>query len=301
MTTILVTGAAGQLGRALLGAPWPDGVDVVGTDRTRLDLTDADQCQRVVGALEPDSIVNCAAYTAVDSAETDPDLADAVNRLGVAHLAAAAAAADARLVQLSTDYVFDGTKGAWYTEDDPVAPLGVYGRTKAAGEDAARALPRHLVLRTSWVYGATGANFVTTMKRLAAGRDELRVVDDQIGCPSSTGDLAAAIAALVLHEPGTELVGTFHLAGPQAATWYELACAALADEVAAGAVTVTPIATHEFPTAAPRPADSRLDSSAISDAASVGLRPWSEALPDVLAEMRLGTPPDGPRTPQGER
>lgn len=285
MTRVLITGAAGQLGRELRRFPWPDGTTLLGTDRGALDITDEAALRTFVGNERPDVIVNAAAYTAVDRAEEEPELAEAVNHLAVASMASAADQVGARLIQISTDYVFDGSKDGWYVETDPVKPLGVYGATKARGEDAARRASRHLVLRTAWVYGALGQNFVRTMVRLARERDDLGVVDDQVGCPSCTIDLAAAIAELATEAVADELSGTFHLASPTEATWYQFACAVLADDIAAGRVTVRPIPTSDYPTPAARPANSRLDSSALEASRGIRLRPWQDALPDVVAEI----------------
>lgn len=284
---VLVTGAAGQVGAELMRAAWPDGTELVGLDRSGLDVADAAAVAAAVADVAPDVIVNAAAYTAVDRAESEPDLADAVNAAGPGHLATAASAGGARLIHLSTDYVFDGTAPGWYVETDPIAPLGAYGRSKAAGEAAVAAgTERHLILRTAWVYGALGANFVATMRRLAADRDELRVVADQRGCPTSAADIAAAIVALCADTGSTdELAGVFHLASPIEATWHELACAALADRIDAGSVVVHPITTAEYPTPAPRPANSRLDSGAVAAARGVVLPDWRDSVKRVVAEL----------------
>jgi dTDP-4-dehydrorhamnose reductase len=293
---VLVTGAGGQLGRELMRASWAPGTQVIGADRARLDITDRDAADSLVRALRPDAIINAAAYTAVDSAEDEPTVADAVNRCGVEHLAAAAERYGTRLVHLSTDYVFDGTKSGWYVETDPVSPVGVYARTKEAGEQAARSVGRHLILRTAWVYGALGSNFVRTMMTLGASRPSLRVVHDQVGCPSSAQDLADALVALVQDRAQDDLVGTYHLASPTAATWFEFASAILQVPLATDQLTIEAISTAEYPTAAARPANSRLDSTAIREATGVQLRPWHEALPDVVRELadqlpsRMGVP-----------
>ncbi len=284
MTRIVVTGAAGQLGRDLLATTWPTGWSIHGLTRADLDVTDREGVLETLDRLRPDLIVNAAAYTGVDAAEDEPELAAAVNAEAVGHLARWADAAAARLIHISTDYVFDGSKDGWYVEDDPIAPLGVYGTTKAAGEDRARDCTRHLILRTAWVYGVHGANFVKTMRRVAADRDELRVVADQIGCPTSTADLAGAIATLAAEPRASETTGTFHVAGSTEATWHEFAQAILADRIAEGLV-VHAITTAEYPTPARRPANSRLDSSAIERVAGVRLRSWQDALHDVLADL----------------
>jgi dTDP-4-dehydrorhamnose reductase len=285
-TRILVTGAAGQVGAELMRAAWPTGVAVTGVDRRGLDITDADAVDALVAEFAPEIIVNAAAYTAVDRAETEPELAEAVNATGVAHLAAAANRHGCRLIHISTDYVFDGTKDGWYVETDPVAPLGVYGATKLAGEQAAATAERHLILRTAWVYGALGANFVATMLRLGAERDELAVVADQHGCPTAAVDIAAAIVDLVTAGlDGDDLAGIFHLASPEEATWHDFACAILEQHIASGRLDVRAIPTTDYPTPAARPANSRLDSTAIADAAGIVLPAWSTTMPAVRAEL----------------
>jgi dTDP-4-dehydrorhamnose reductase len=284
-STVLIAGAAGQLGRELLRAAWPADTCVIGLGRAQLDLTDADKVREAVAAARPATIVNAAAYTDVDRAEREVSLAQAVNRDGVVNLVAAAEEAGARLVHISTDYVFDGRKAGWYVEADPVAPISVYGRTKAAGEEAARRLERHLILRTAALFGSQGSNFVTKILAAARQRSSVQIVDDQKTCPSSARDVAAAIVRLVTDETASALTGTFHLAGPTSATWFEFATEALAPQVAAGAVTVDPVTSDEFAALAPRPADSRLDSTALREATGIALRSWREALPDVLREL----------------
>ena len=284
MTAVVVTGAGGQLGRDLCRADWAEATTVTGLTRAELDITDAEAVRWRLDELAPDVIVNAAAYTAVDRAEKEPELAHRINADAVGHLARWVDDAGARLVQISTDYVFDGEKEGWYVESDPVHPLGVYGETKAEGEARAREAARHVILRTAWVYGALGANFVTTMRRLADERGHLRVVADQVGCPSATADLAAAIGKLVAQDPIGEAVGTFHLASPTAASWYDFARSILADAIGAG-LHVEPIPTSEYPTPAARPQNSRLASDVIQSAHGIGVRSWQDALPDVIAEL----------------
>lgn len=286
MTRVLVTGAGGQLGAELMRAATPPALEVVGTDRAALDIADRAAVRSVVADIRPDVIVNAAAYTAVDRAEQEPELAFAANADGVSHLVGAAREVDARLVHMSTDYVFDGTKSGWYVESDPVRPLGVYGESKAAGEQAARAHDRHLILRTSWVFGALGSSFVSTMLRLAAERDEIAVVDDQLGCPTSAADIAGAIVALLSETGGAdELRGTFHLASPEAATWFQFARQILAPNIADGSLELRPLTTAEYPTPAARPANSRLDSGAIFAARGVRLPSWRESVKPVVHEL----------------
>lgn len=249
-----------------------------------LDVTSTWSVNLQVETTQPDVIVNAAAYTAVDQAESEPELAAAVNVAGAANLADAASAAGALLVHISTDYVFDGTKDGWYLESDPVAPLGVYGRTKAEGEERARLAPRHLILRTSWVYGALGANFVATMRRLGSTHDQLRVVDDQVGCPTAAADIASAILRLTGDGGTNAPIGTYHLASPRAATWYEFAQTILADRIEAG-LELNAIPTSEYPTPAQRPANSRLDSSAMEEVSGIRLPSWHDSVRAVIAEL----------------
>ena len=282
MTSILVTGRGGQVGGALADLaddPRFGDVTIIATDRSTLDLGDPASITDAIDELSPDIVINTAAFTAVDAAEADETTATAVNADGVRTLAEACAARSARLIQLSTDYVFDGSKDGWYVESDPVAPLGAYGRSKAAGEEAARVCDDHLILRTAWVYAAAGQNFVKTMLRVGAERNELRVVDDQVGCPTSAGDIAEVLLRLA----ELDLTGTYHLAGAEALSWHAFATAIF--EEAGFPVTVLPIGTVEYPTPAPRPANSRLDSTALADATGIQLPGWTTSLPGVVSAI----------------
>ena len=284
MTRVLVTGGNGQVGRSitdLLGDQRFQHLTVSVADRATCDITNPDAVRRAIERFNPSVIVNAAAYTAVDASETDEAAAMLVNCDGVAHLAAQTGR---RLIHLSTDYVFDGTKDGWYMESDPVAPLGVYGTSKWQGEQAARTNPDHLILRTAWVYAAHGHNFVKTMLRLGAKRGNLRVVADQIGCPTSAHDIADAILRLV----DIDATGTYHMAGASQATWHELATATF--ELAELDVAVEAIETAENPTPAPRPANSRLDSTALASATHVRLPSWQDSLPAVIDAARSSVP-----------
>ncbi len=293
---VLVAGRQGQLAQALCARLPRDGHAVVALGRPELDIADADGVARALDAARPDLVVNAAAYTAVDRAEDEPEAAFAVNRDGAANLARAAAAAGVPLLHLSTDYVFDGLKGAPYVETDAPNPLGIYGRSKAAGEAAVLAAhPRSLVLRTAWVCSATGANFMRTMLRLAAEREELRVVADQLGAPSFAEDLADAIAAmaprLVAAPAGDAAFGIFHLTGAPHASWHGFAEAILAEAAARGhpRPRLLPITTGQYPTKARRPPDGRLDCARI--ARLHGIRParWRGSLARCL-DILLGPP-----------
>jgi dTDP-4-dehydrorhamnose reductase len=220
---LMVTGAAGMLGQDVVRVAAEGGHDVVALARRDLDITDPAAVAAAVRAAAPDAIVNCAAWTDVDAAEAAEAEATAINGAGAGHLAAAAG--DALLVQVSTDYVFAGDRPDPYVESDPVAPRSAYGRSKLAGEEAVRAAGgRHAVVRTAWVFGPGGRNFVDTMRRLAAERDEVTVVDDQVGCPTYTGHLAQALVEIAARG----LEGTLHVAGGGRCSWYELAEATFA-------------------------------------------------------------------------
>jgi dTDP-4-dehydrorhamnose reductase len=282
---VLVAGREGQVARALLARLGAAGQAVTALEPPELDLTNAASVAAAMAATRPDLVVNAAAYTAVDRAEDQPDLAFAVNRDGAGLLAAAAAAAGVPIVHFSTDYVFDGRKGAPYTENDTVNPLGVYGASKAAGEVATLAAnPRAVVLRTAWVCSPDGANFVKTMLRLAAEREELRVVADQHGAPTFAADLADAVARMaprLLAAPaGDAAFGLFHLSGQPHATWHGFTAAILAEAARRGRAVprLTPIATADYPTRAARPADGRLDCGRIHRVHGIAPADWRVSL-----------------------
>jgi dTDP-4-dehydrorhamnose reductase len=286
---LLVLGAGGQVGHELRRRAWPAGSSIAAFDRAGLDISQRDQVFAAVARERPDIVVNAAAYTAVDRAESEPDIAWAGNCTGPANLAAACHDALIPLIHLSTDYVFDGSKVGLYREDDPVAPLGVYGKSKEAGDRAVReALPQHVILRTAWVYSAHGRNFVKTMLRLAADRPVLRVVADQIGSPTSAGDIAAAIGTIVEQlSAGNSRWGTYHFAGGGAVTWHGFAEAIfeLAAPWRGAPPLVEAITTADYPTPARRPSNSVLDCRRIGEAFSIVPRPWREALAEVIGEL----------------
>jgi dTDP-4-dehydrorhamnose reductase len=286
---IVVTGGAGQLGRAVARRGPVRGHSVSAVPRAALDLSDDAAIARALDGGAPDAVINAAAYTAVDRAEREPALAFAVNADGAGRLARACAERDVALVHVSTDYVFDGTARTPYREDDPLAPLGVYGETKAAGERAvAEAGGRAVIARTSWVFSGDGANFVKTILRLAAERPVLRVVDDQLGCPTWADDLADA--ALVLAERAharAPLEPIYHVAGAGPVTWHGFALAIVAEARRHRAVAcerVEPITTAEFPTPARRPAYSVLDTARLRELGVVP-PPWTIGLARVVAEL----------------
>ena len=270
---ILVVGANGMLGRdmmALLGDRGR-GVDIDGIDITSLEST-----ERVLTAVRPSVVVNCAAYTDVDGCESNKETAMQVNGEGVAHLAMVTRTIGARLVQVSTDYVFDGSKGMPYQEDDAPHPLNVYGESKLAGEMNAVFNPDHLIVRTQWLYGLHGKNFVETMLRLGSERDELTVVDDQIGSPTWTVDLARAILALV--ETGRQ--GVYHAANEGYCSWNEFARAIFQE--AGMSVTVNAMTTEQLNRPARRPLYSTLDCGKLAHDCGYRPQPWRDALRSYL-------------------
>lgn len=283
---VLLTGAAGQLGQALIAATPPE-VDLVACSRTELDLADADGCRAAVQRHRPDWVLNAGAYTAVDKAEREPELAGDVNAGAPAAFAEALAATGGRLLQVSTDFVFSGQQGSPYRPEQPLDPLGVYGASKAAGEAAALQLPGARVLRTSWVYGPVGQNFCRTMLRLHGEREQLGVVADQVGCPTSTVTLAAACWRAI--GVGAEAPRILHWSDAGAASWYDFAVAIGEIGVQVGllerAATVQPLTTADYPTPATRPSYSLLDCTVSRTA--LGLEPlhWREALATVLCGM----------------
>jgi len=284
---LLITGSKGQLGTELVRQAI--NYDVVAVDYDQLDIADAKAVSSFVRDIDSDVIINAAAYTAVDKAEEDVDTAFAVNRDGPANLAKVCSELNIPLVHVSTDYVFDGSKDGAYVEGDPVAPLGVYGASKLAGEEAVRTYcPKHLIFRTSWVFSAYGNNFVKTMLRLGAEREELGVVADQIGKPTSAGELARVILAVL---PDMEdRWGTYHLAQPDVTLWHGFA-EAIFDEARSQGYRMklkklNAIGTADYPTAARRPANSELDCHKLERTFGMRIRPWKELLNEVVRELK---------------
>lgn len=278
--TILVVGRAGQVAQALATIPSLTGQRVVARGRPGLDVLDNSSIEAAIDAVRPDLIVNAAAYTAVDQAEREEAAAFALNAVAPGALAAAAARKGVALLQISTDYVFDGTKQAPYKETDPPAPLGVYGQSKRAGELAvASANSDHLILRTAWVYSTVGKNFLKTMLRVGAGRDELGVVHDQRGNPTSAGDIAAGIldiAGQVLSGEKAIKAGVYHMTAQGEASWAEFAeyifdCSARAGGPVARVKRIT---SDEYPTPVTRPSNSRLDCSKLAQTYRISLPHW---------------------------
>ena len=288
---LLLLGKTGQVGEEMRRLPLLGDVEIVAPDRGELDLRNAEALAQAVAAQPWGAVINAAAYTDVDRAESEEPLAVAVNADAPARLAAETAERGIPLIHISTDYVFDGRKGVPYVEGDAVNPLNAYGRSKLAGELNVRAAnPRHVILRTSWLYSPYGKNFVKTILRLAAGRDRLTVVADQRGCPTAAIDIARACLAIGLRcasEREQSPYGTYHLAGDGEATWFEFARAivGLAGNRLAKSPEIVPIATAGYPTAAIRAADTRLDCTAISGTFGIKPRPWRVALAETIDRL----------------
>jgi len=291
MVKVLITGAAGQVGSELVKLA-PVGFEVVGYKSSELDITNAQQVQQIVAEQSPALIINAAAYTAVDKAESDAERAYAVNETGVKNLAQAALALNIPVFHISTDYVFDGTATEPYKETDPVGPTGVYGASKLAGEQAlANSGVKHIILRTSWVFGAEGNNFVKTMLRLGKERDTLGVVADQHGCPTSAASIANVLWQLAQKytEEGELPWGIYHFSNAPATTWYGFACEIFKQAVEAGMLEKEPIVnaitTTDYPTPAKRPIWSVLDTKKIQHVINCDNWSWKPELALVLREL----------------
>ena len=290
---LLVFGRSGQVARELADLGERTGRAMVFAGRETLDLAEHDQIEGLIARVGPGAVINAAAYTAVDKAESDVDAAYALNRDAPAAMARACATRGLPFVHFSTDYVFDGVLDRPYVETDPTGPTGVYGSSKLAGERAVTAGGgAAITLRTSWVYGAHGANFVKTMLRLARERDEVGVVADQIGRPTWARDCArVAVLAVdaLIRDPA--LSGLYHLSGRDDASWADLAAATFAESARRGGPTarVRPIATTDYPTPAKRPANSRLDCGKIESALPWRCPSWRESLAACMNEMELPT------------
>ena len=285
---ILITGRNGQVAQALLSSLQDLG-ELSCLGRAELDLADAEAIRAQVRARRPDLIINAAAYTAVDQAESESEQAFAINAIAPGVLAQEAKALGIPLIHYSTDYVFDGSKPSPYQDDDQPAPLGVYGQSKLAGEQAIAAVGgEHLILRTSWVYSLYGRNFLLTMQHLLQEREELRVVSDQVGAPTWAGTIAAATRELIEHWRNDQAGpwGTFHLTGQGQTSWFGFASAIGEHLQAAGkpCARLLPIASSEYPTPAQRPLNSRLDCSRLQRTWTIQLPDWQTALADCLRD-----------------
>ena len=290
MKDVLVTGGSGQVGGALVALPPEAGFRFVALGRDELDLLKPKSFAQVLASRPWATIINAAAYTAVDKAETDVEAAWRINALAPACLARQAALAGIPLVHVSTDYVFSGASARPYVEDDPVAPLGVYGASKEAGEQGVRTGGgRAVIVRTSWVVSPWRANFLKTMLRLGAERDVLRVVADQQGAPTSAADLASALATIaraLVNDPSAP-TGTFHFSNAGATTWADFAAEIFVLSAARGgpSARVEPITTTDYPTPARRPAYSLLSTRRIEALYGVSPRPWQAAISDIIDEL----------------
>lgn len=289
---VLVTGGAGQVGIEVLKANWPSAVILHSPDRHELDLSCPGSVAEAFAQKSYAAVINCAAYTAVDKAEYDVVAAFAVNAMGPALLAEATRKAQVPLLHVSTDYVFDGGLDRPYDESDAVGPLGVYGSSKLAGELAVRfGNPRSVVLRTAWVLSANRSNFLKTMLRLAGESTELRVVSDQIGCPTSAADIASALRVIALRMMSDRAAptGIYHFVNAGEASWAGVASEimSLSRERGAGFARVLPISTAQYPTWAKRPANSRLDTAKLRRDYGVAPRSWREAVSDIMDELYL--------------
>ena len=288
---LVVTGKTGQVATALLERGPLQSADVITIGRPQLDLTRPGDFAAAIASTSPDIIVSAAAYTAVDQAETEIELAHAINGHAPGVIASTAHSLGIPLIHLSTDYVFDGTKAQPYLETDITGPVSIYGKSKLAGETSVRAATTdHVILRTAWVYSPFGRNFVKTMLRLADSHDSLGVVADQFGCPTSALDIADAVltvAANLLGSPDDKLRGTFHMSGKGEASWAEFAEHIFAESARLGGATasVKRIGTVEYPTPAIRPANSRLNTDKLRAVHGVSLPHWRSSTDEVLRRL----------------
>lgn len=275
---VLVTGAGGQLGKDVVRLFTEIGHDVIGCTRQELDIANQQQCEQVILSANPDAIIHCAAYTAVDAAESDEDGAYLVNAVGSRNIAVAANKTGAKVCYISTDYVFDGTSSQAYREYDNTNPKTVYGKSKRAGEHLIQTLSsRYFIVRTSWVYGEHGSNFVKTMLKLGREKSSLQVVHDQVGSPTYTVDLARFLADLIQ----TECYGIYHASNSGSCSWYEFAQVIF--EEAGLPTEAIPCSTEQFPRPAPRPQNSVMEHLSIRTNGFRDLRPWREALKEFIA------------------
>ncbi len=288
---ILLIGANGQLGWELEQQAYRNGFHIISLDLPGFDITSKDAVEKAVETSEASVVVNASAYTAVDKAESERELAFAVNGEGPGLLALSCDRAGIPLIHVSTDYVFDGSKDTLYAESDPISPIGVYGKSKAEGEAKVSAyLREHIILRTAWLYGVHGNNFVKTMLGLGRDKDMIRVVSDQYGCPTFAGDLADAVLAIALaiQKKAPVKWGTYHYCGEGVTSWHGFALEIFerAGEYEALAVkTVEPITTEEYPTPARRPANSSLDCRLIGEAFGIHTKPWEGSLAKMIKRL----------------
>ncbi|GGH63984.1 NAD(P)-dependent oxidoreductase [Paenibacillus silvae] len=279
---VLVTGASGQLGRDVVLLLEKEGHDVLGCDRERLDITDYLQCQEVIATYHPEIVIHCAAYTAVDDAEIEPDRAYRVNTVGTRNVTVASEQVGAKIIYISTDYVFDGMSEIPYQEYDNTNPQSIYGKSKRAGEVLVQSLSsRWFIVRTSWVYGIYGNNFVKTMLKLGQQKPKLQVVNDQKGSPTYTVDLAKFLLELI----ASEKYGIYHASNQGECTWYEFAQAIFEESKVGMYTQLEPCTTEQFPRPALRPRNSVMDHTSIRTNGFSDLRLWREGLKDFLKEI----------------
>jgi len=285
---ILITGCHGQVGTELMLLAASYDCEVLSVDRDTLDITDQKAVNQVIGDYKPEAVVNAAAYTAVDKAEADQEAAHAVNAMAVGYLASACKSLNIPFVHISTDYVFDGDKESPYVEGDEVSPLGVYGETKLAGEAAVRNFcDKYYILRTSWVFSAHGNNFVKTMLRLGTERDELGVVSDQYGKPTSAKEIANTIYLML--KSNKQAWGTYHIAQPEKTSWFGFAEAVFSEArnqgFALSISTLNAIKTEAYPTPAKRPKNSELSCDKLEKTFGLSIEPWATSLPVVIKAL----------------
>lgn len=278
---ILVTGVKGQLGYDVVNELTGRGMQAVGVDIDEMDITDSASVDRVIREVSPDAVIHCAAYTAVDAAEDHPELCRRVNVEGPRNIARVCRELDIKMLQISTDYVFEGNGDNFWKPGDPCVPQSVYGRTKYEGELAVRELlDKYFVVRIAWAFGINGKNFVKTMLRLGETHDTIRVVDDQFGSPTYTYDLARLLVDMIQ----TEKYGIYHATNEGTCSWYEFACAIFRE--AGMGVNVVPVSTEEYGAKAKRPANSRMDNGKLEECGFRRLPPWQDALARYIALLR---------------
>ena len=275
---VLVTGAKGQLGQDLMAELASRGITGIGVDVEDMDITDAEACRRVISAERPDAVIHCAAYTAVDAAEDNAELCRRINSEGTKHVAQVCRELDIKMMYISTDYVFNGQGERPWEPDDPREPLNVYGQTKYEGELAVeQALDKYFIVRIAWVFGVYGKNFVRTMLRLGAERGAVSVVDDQIGSPTYTYDLARLLVDMIQ----TDKYGRYHATNEGLCSWYEFACE-IFKKAGMDSVEVTPVTSAEYPAKAARPFNSRMSKEKLTENGFERLPSWQDALERYL-------------------
>ncbi len=283
---VLVTGVGGQLGFDVMRELAQRGMDCLGADRAEFDITDADATRKFITAYAPDAVIHCSAYTAVDAAEDEKEICRAVNAGGTENIAKVCREIGAKMLYISTDYVFPGNGDRFYEPTDPVAPCNVYGETKLAGEEVVQAiLTRYFIVRISWVFGKNGNNFIKTMLRLGREREELSVVSDQWGSPTYTKDLAPLLCDMV----ATEKYGVYHATNEGVTNWADFAKEIF--KAAEISCKVHPVSTEEYPTKAVRPKNSRLSKTCLDEAGFTRLPDWQDALRRYLEELAVDRRP----------